>query len=401
MPRRLPEKEFIALMAMLFATVAFSIDAMLPALPVIGAEFSPDDLNRVQFVITIFMLGMGIGTFVTGPLADAFGRRRIILSGLVIYAAGTILAATAVSLEMVLLGRFLQGLGASGPRVAGLAMVRDLYSGRQMARIVSFVMMVFTLLPAAAPSIGAGIIAVAGWHGIFGAFLVFALFNAAWLGFRQEETLRPENRRPLSLSQIWEAIREMAANRTVVVAIAAQVLALSMLMMTLTSVQQIFEQYFGRGDTFPLWFGAVALCAGMSSFFNARVVMRVGMRVMIRGILLVQTVFSAAVLLVFVTGFLPPVAEFGLFLVWLVSVVMVMALGMGNLNAVAMEPVGRIAGVAASVISAVATVGGVLIAIPVGQMFDGTPVPLATGIFLAAAGAYVLVRTQLTGADPD
>ncbi|MEQ3626560.1 MAG: MFS transporter [Celeribacter sp.] len=401
MPRRLPEKEFIALMAMLFATVAFSIDAMLPALPVIGQELSPDNPNRVQYVITIFMLGMGLGTFVTGPLADAFGRRRIIMMGLVLYAAGAILAASAISLEMVLLGRFLQGLGAAGPRVAGLAMVRDLYSGRQMARIVSFVMMVFTLLPAVAPSLGAVIIALAGWHGIFGAFLAFALMNALWLGFRQEETLRPENRRPLSLTRIWEAIREMAANRTVVVAIAAQVLALSMLMMTLTSVQQIFEQYFGRGDTFPLWFGLVALCAGMSSFFNARVVMRLGMRVMIRAILLVQMIFSAIVLTAFISGVLPPVVEFAVFLVWLISVVMVMALGMGNLNAVAMEPVGRIAGIAASVISAISTVGAVILAIPVGQLFNGTPVPLAAGIFCAATGAYLLVKTQLTGADPD
>ncbi|WP_372833859.1 MFS transporter, partial [Puniceibacterium confluentis] len=146
--------EFIALIAMLFATIAFSIDSMLPALPEIGAALSPGNLNRVQLVITSFVLGMGIGTFFTGPLSDTFGRKPVVLCGAILYIVASLVAARAQSLEVLLAARVVQGLGAAGPRVVALAIIRDLYQGRGMARIMSFVMIVFTLVPAIAPSMG-------------------------------------------------------------------------------------------------------------------------------------------------------------------------------------------------------------------------------------------------------
>ena len=174
---RLPLPEFIAMLAFLFATIAFSIDAMLPALPEIATALTPDNVNRAQLILTSFVAGMGIGTLFAGPISDAIGRKRAITLGFVIYAAAAIAAIFANSLEFLLICRFVQGLGAAGPRIVGLALVRDLYEGREMARITSFVMMIFIIVPALAPAMGQGIIWVAGWHGVFGAFLVLSLIH--------------------------------------------------------------------------------------------------------------------------------------------------------------------------------------------------------------------------------
>ncbi|MDE3028083.1 MAG: MFS transporter, partial [Paracoccaceae bacterium] len=187
----MPQKEFIALLAMLFAIVSFSIDGMLPALPQIARELTPDDINRAQLIVTSFVLGMGVGTLFAGPISDTIGRRPAIFCGVGIYIVGSILASITQSLDLLLAARLLQGLGAAGPRIVTLAMVRDLYAGRNMARIVSFAMMIFTLVPAVAPSIGALIIAGFGWRGIFGAVIAFALIASSWLTLRQPETLLP------------------------------------------------------------------------------------------------------------------------------------------------------------------------------------------------------------------
>jgi DHA1 family bicyclomycin/chloramphenicol resistance-like MFS transporter len=200
--KRLSQAEFIALMGTIFATVAFSIDAMLPALPEIAAELTPEDANRAQLILTSFVLGMGIGTLVVGPISDALGRKRVILMGAALYLLGAGLALIAPSLEMILLARVIQGLGAAGPRVVSLAMIRDLYAGRAMAQIVSYAMLIFTLFPAVAPLIGAAIIAGFGWRAIFVAFLIFSVVSVGWLTLRQPETLAPEARRPLRAARL-------------------------------------------------------------------------------------------------------------------------------------------------------------------------------------------------------
>ncbi|MEM1004279.1 MAG: MFS transporter, partial [Pseudomonadota bacterium] len=189
MANRMSKAEFIALIAMMFATIAFSIDSMLPALPEIGAQLSPDDVNRAQLILTSFVLGMGIGTFFTGPLSDAFGRKPVIYGGAALYILASAVAWASASLELVLAARVVQGLGAAGPRVVAMAIIRDLYSGRVMARIISIAMMIFTLIPAAAPLLGAGMIAVFGWRSIFVLFIVFALIIVAWMGVRLPESL--------------------------------------------------------------------------------------------------------------------------------------------------------------------------------------------------------------------
>lgn len=393
--RPLPRGEFIALVALLLATVALSIDAMLPALPAIGQALSPQDLNRAQLVVTAFVFGMGLGTLFTGPLSDAFGRKPVVLAGLALYAVGALMCYLAPSLEMLLAARVLQGLGVAAPRTVSMAIVRDLYSGRQMARIVSFAQMIFTTVPAAAPFLGLGVMLLAGWQAIFLAYLVFAGLCALWFGLRQPETLAPSRRRPLRLGTLAAATAEMFGHKGTAVSILVQSLTLGMLFATLSSIQGIFERFFGQGDRFAMWFAIVALLSMTGGFINARGVMRVGMRRMLLWSYGGQLGLSLALWALLATGALSGAASLALFVFWLVGLFGMMGTTMGNLNALAMEPLGHIAGLAASVMSSVATVISVLLAVPVGLMFDGTPLPLIAGVTVLAAMALALVRLGL------
>lgn len=382
--------EFIALIAMLFATVAFSIDAMLPALPEIAVELSPGDPNRAQLILTSFVLGMGFGTFLSGPLSDAFGRQRVMLGGAVLFCLGAAIAWAAPTLETVLLGRVVQGLGAAAPRIVGVAMVRDLHAGRQMARIMSFAMMVFTLVPAVAPLIGQGIITVTGWRGIFGAFIAFSILSMAWLMLRLPETLAPKDRRPFGLAPLRAALHEVLSLRVVQISIGMQAMLFASLFGTLSQIQSLFDQTFGRGDSFPLWFAGIAVVSGSASFANAQLVVRLGMRRLLRMALIAQVGASGAMAALMISGLMPEGLKFAAFLIWVTGVFFMVGFTLGNINAIAMEPLGHVAGMAASAISAVATVTGVLIAVPLGLAFDGTAGPLALGVTVLCTLALAL-----------
>ncbi|MEC7793879.1 MAG: MFS transporter, partial [Pseudomonadota bacterium] len=208
---RISQSEFIAMMAMMVATVAFSIDSMLPAMPEIASELTPDAPNRSQLILSAFMVGMGVGTLFTGPLSDAFGRKSVINLGAALYILGAALAWSAPTLELMIAARVMQGIGAAGPRIVSLAIVRDLYSGREMARIVSFVMIIFTIVPALAPLLGTGIMSIGGWRSIFVAFMVFSVISILWLNSRLVEPLAPEARRPFRLAAFRTAFSEMMA----------------------------------------------------------------------------------------------------------------------------------------------------------------------------------------------
>ena len=391
MPRHLPKAEFIALVAMLFATVAFSIDSMLPALPEIAAELTPDAHNRAQLILTSFVFGMGFGTFFTGPLADAWGRKPVVLGGAVVYILGAAAAWRAQSLELMLAARFLQGLGGAGPRIATVAIVRDLYSGREMARLMSFVMMVFTIVPALAPTIGAAIMAVTGWRGIFGAFIVVSLLTTGWLALRQSETLDPADRRPFRPRVLLAGVIEVLSNRMVFISVIAQGLCFSILFANISSIQQIFDITFGEGARFPMWFGMIGLCAAFSSLLNAVLVGRLGMRLLVRVALTLQLSFSAVMTLIYLSGWLPDQAIFVLYLLWTCSVFFLNGLTLGNLNSMAMEPMGHLAGMAASVLGSVGTVIAVLLSVPIGLAFDGTPLPLMLATVALAAASLALI----------
>lgn len=390
--RRLSLPEFVALMALLFATVAFSIDAMLPGFPQIAAELTPAAVNRVQLMVTAFMLGLGVGTLFAGPLSDSFGRKAVVTAGLAIYMAGALLAWLAQSLELVLAARMIQGLGAAGPRVAPMAMVRDLHAGRKMAQILSFITTVFMLVPALAPLAGAAIIGQWGWRAIFAAFAVFALVGGLWLNLRQPETLPRERRRPFRPAPIRAAVAEIVANSHVRRHTLVLTLGFAVLVALLSSTQQIYDITFGRGESFAWWFALTAVLASTGTMLNAALVVRLGMRRLTRAAFAFQTLFTLAFLALLLSGMLPGSAAFPAWFLWSLSIFFLAGLSFGNLTALALQPMGHVAGTAASVVSAVSTILAVFIAVPIGLSFDGTPVPLLAGAFICAGLGWLLMR---------
>lgn len=389
--RDLSQREFIALMALAFAIMAFSIDAMLPALGLIAQELSPAAPNQAQLVVTAFIFGMGAGTLVTGPLSDSFGRRPVMFGGLALYTLGALLARMAPSLEVMIAARVLQGLGAAGPRVVGVAVVRDMFRGRQMARIMSLVLMVFTLAPVLAPSLGAVVMGVFGWRSIFLSFVIFAAVLAVWIAWRLPETLPPGDRRAFRLGPLAAAAVETLSDRQVLIATAAQTLIFGILFSVLTSSQQIFAVVFDRGESFPLWFGAIALFSGSASLLNASLVQRLGMRFLVRVSLSGQMMLTSVMVVLFGLGLLPAGLEFPAWVLWQTSVFFMAGLTIGNLNALAMAPLGHIAGMAASVIGSASTVVSMVVAIPVGLAFDGSVLPVIGGVFISGLLALGLV----------
>lgn len=389
--------EFVFLMAAMFATTAFSIDAMLPGMREIASEISPDAPARASWVLTAFVAGLGFGTFFAGPLSDAYGRKRIIYAGSAIYILASVAAWATSSLEWMLVARVVQGLGASGPRIVSLAIIRDLFEGREMARIVSFAMTIFILVPAVAPAMGAGIIAFAGWRGIFAAFIVFSVLTCLWVALRLKEPMAVTDRRPMRLRLMGGAIAEMMRNATVRRAIIVQTLVMTMLFATLTMIQPIYDVTYGLADTFHLYFGAIALVSGGSSFLNARIVVRLGMRAVVTWTLLTQVILSSVLL-----ALLWQDSSYGftLFLIWQLCLFCQAGLTVGNLNAIAMEPMGHIAGMAASVIGSISTVLAAFVASPIGLLFDGTPRPLmASVIVICMLSVFVMRRMNAEAQD--
>ena len=392
---RISTPEFIALMAMLVATVALSIDAMLPALPNIALELTPNNTNQAQLILSSFILGMALGTFVMGPLSDSFGRKNIIYFGASVYIISSALCMFAPNLETIVVARVLQGIGAAAPRVVSQALIRDLYSGREMARISSFIMIIFSLVPAVAPLLGAGLISVFDWRAIFVTFILFVVVSTIWTGIRITEPLKPEMRVPFSVQTFWAALAEISSLGIVRTSIITLIFSYGVLFTTILLVQPIFDQFFARADSFPLWFALIAVLSASASFVNAMLVMQMGMRRLISTALRVQIIWSFLMLLLFQGGIIVGTWGFAIFVFWIFGLFFQTGMTLGNLTALAMEPLGHIAGTGASVISAVATLGSVAIATIIGQFFDGTPLVMIIGIFvLASCGAYSAHRLQ-------
>jgi DHA1 family bicyclomycin/chloramphenicol resistance-like MFS transporter len=364
--------EFTALIAMISAMVAFSIDSMLPAMGVIAAELSPEAPNRAQWIIASFFAGLGVGTLFAGPIADAIGRRATLVIGVAMYMLGAWLAWTATELGWILAARVLQGLGVAGPRVVAMAVTRDLYVGREMAKVLSLMMVVFSLVPAAAPLMGAWIMGLIGWRGIFLAFIVFAAVITTWFLLRQPETLPPAQRRPMRLRLIASGVVEVFSNTRVLLTILAQTLCMAMIVMMISTTQQVFDISFGRAESFPSWFAVAAIVSASSGFVNAKVVVRYGMRRVVFWTLCVQAALCAG-LAALMLGGVSGEALFPFYMVWVISAFMTAGLTIGNLNALGMEPLGHMAGLGSAIITASATLGAVLVVGPPGALFDGTP----------------------------
>lgn len=382
--------EFIILTALLMACSAYATDSMLTSLPKIGAELDPNAPHRARLILTVFFVGVGLGTFLAGPLSDAFGRRRILLWGLMIFAIGSALAWQADDLNLVLFGRFMSGIGAAAPRVLSGAIIRDQFQGREMVRISSFAMMIFTFVPGVAPLIGMVISDAWGWRAVFASIMIFALLVAVWFGFRQHETLALDNRRPLRLGRYKMAVVELAQSRSFVVAMFVQTLVSAMLYTILTSSQDIFAQVFDRAAQLPYFLGATALLGAFAAFTNARLVLRLGMRRLIRRALTLQVASSIALLGFLALGDLPKDILFAVFFVWMVLIFFILGFTTGNLQAIALGPFGHMAGMASSLLVASATLLAGLLSYPVAALFDGTLLPLVMGIGILGGTALTL-----------
>ena len=381
---RISTAEFVAIMAMLVATVAISIDGMLPALSIIADELTPLRPNNAQMILSFFVAGMAAGTLIVGPLSDSFGRKPIIYYGASLYIFSSAVCVLSPSLEVILISRFLQGVGASAPRVVAQALVRDFYKGREMARISSFIMIIFALVPAIAPLLGSFVMLAFNWRFIFLMFIAFVAVSTMWMAFRIDESVTKEKRIEFNLKQVVLAFKEVLSNQMILTSIITLVFAYGILFIGIFLIQPVFEQVFNRAATFPYWFATIALLAASSSYVNARLVRKLGMRMLTSIAFRAQVCFSALVFLVYWLGYFEGQFGFFCFLFWMFSIFFQAGLTMGNLTALAMEPVGHIAGTAASLVSAIATIGSVLLAAIVGQFFDGTPAAMIAGVALFA-----------------
>ena len=284
--------EFVPLMALMISLVALSIDAMLPALPNIGHDLGVEAANDQQLVISALFLGFGMAQLVFGPLSDSIGRKPAIHGGYIIFVIGCLMSIYATTFEIMLVGRVLQGVGAAGPRIVCVALVRDQYDGREMARIMSFVMGVFILVPALAPAMGQGVIMLVNWRAIFVVFLVLAFVAWAWFTKRQPETLPPERRVGFSIYVIWSGVKETFSHRIALGYILVSGLIFGALVGYLSSAQQMFSAIYQITELFPAYFAVLALALGLASVINGRLVMKFGMRLLSSYAVMVLTVLS-------------------------------------------------------------------------------------------------------------
>lgn len=382
--------EFVLLMSLMTAAAALAIDAVMPALDPIGRALNITTENDRQLIISLLFGGMALGQLIYGPLSDSIGRKPAIYIGFGLYIAGALIALFSTNLTAMLVGRFLQGLGAAGPRIVSVAMIRDLYTGRMMARVMSFIMSIFILIPALAPALGEGILFLWGWHAIFGLFVAVASVTLVWLIFRQNETLPADKRAPFSLSRIATGVLQTCKNPTALGYTVAMGLVFSAFVGYLSSAQQIFQATYATAEMFPLYFGIFALSIGAASFTNARLVLRFGMRPLSTAALVGLTLFSSLFFLVaFYFHGVPP---FWSFMLYGMLTFFCFGLLFGNLNAMAMEPLGRIAGIGAAVVGSLSTFIAVPIGITIGRFYDGGILHLVGAFALLGAIAFAVVR---------
>ena len=394
--KHLPYWEFIVLVSIMFGMIAFGTDTMLPAFPVIAQDLELSNVNKAQLIVSSFILGTGLGQLISGPVSDTFGRKPIITIGLLIFILACIGAYYIESLELMLVARFIQGLGISAPRTVTMALIRDLYSGRKMAQVMSLAMAIFVLVPALAPSIGQLLSINFGWRSIYIAFIAFALIGLLWLNLRQPETLLFNQRKKLRPIEFISAFKIVITNTAVVKYTITLALGFGALFGYLNSAQQIFVDTLGAGIRFPIYFAIISILAAPASFMNAALVMKYGMRLLTITGFALQIIFAIVTLIILNQPSIPVEWLLITFILWSVIAFFLKGLYFGNLNALAMEPMGEIAGMASAIIGASATMLGILIAIPIGLAFNGSAVPVLFVYITCSCLALILMLTKST-----
>lgn len=385
--RRTGPREIVALLAGLMALNAFAIDAMIPALPDIGSELGVATENRRQLVVVAYFLGFGVGQIFWGPLADRYGRKPILAAGVALYAAFALLCGIAASFELLIAGRIAMGASAAVTRVLVTAMVRDLFEGEEMARVMSLVFMVFMLVPMLAPNIGQAILWVADWRAIFMVLAGYGAIMWLWSFIKLPETLHPEYRRALHGGEIWQGVSTAAKDRLSIGYTMALTAVFGVLTGYIASIQQIVFDVFDAGGLIGLVFAAIAAPMVLASWGNSRVVGRFGLR---------RTGHGGLIAIVITTLLHVLIAEFMSEPLWLFIVLMGLtfvsfAFTTSNFGTLAMTNMAPIAGTASSFQGVTGTIGGALIGLFIGQAFDGTQLPFLIGCAICGSIALGLV----------
>ena len=378
---------FVTLMAGFMALNGLAVDTMLPALPAIGDELGVVDPNARQWVITSYFLGFGIFQLFYGPLSDRYGRRPVLLFGVSVYAFFSILTVFVSTFDAVIATRFLQGAGSAATKVLVVAIVRDCYSGRQMARVMSLAFIIFLTVPILAPAIGQGIMLFVSWHWIFLGLALFAIGLATFAWFRLPETLRPEHRLPLSIGRVITAFKVVVTTRNSIGYSVAMTLILGPLFGYIASVQQIFADVFQIEALFTIYFAVTALSMAIASYLNSRIVERLGTR-------MVSHTALCLILIIALLGVL--VQQLGhenlyTFVAIQSAIMFCFGLAAPNFGAMAMESVGHIAGTASSVQGCITTVFAAILGFLIGQAFNATTVPLIGSFAVLSALAIGVV----------
>jgi DHA1 family bicyclomycin/chloramphenicol resistance-like MFS transporter len=380
-------REFVALVAALMAVNALGIDSMLPALPEMGRALGIVEENKRQWIIAAYMFGFGGAQLIYGPLADRYGRKPLLLASMAMFALMSVLAGFADDFATIIAARVAQGMAAASSRVLSISIVRDCYSGRQMARVMSLTFIVFLAVPIIAPSLGQLIMLFMPWYGIFFFLALFAGTVAVWALVRLPETLHPEDRQAVSATSILAAARVVLGNRYSLGYTIASTLLFGGLLGFINSVQQIFTDIFHAPNKFPIVFAGVASMMAVASATNARIVERLGTR---------RVSHTALLGFIAVAGVHVAIAVTGNETIWTFAVLQALMMGCfglagSNFGSMAMEPLGHIAGTGSSIQGFISTVGGAAIGVVIGQSFNGTTVPVTAGFLILGLLALVTV----------
>lgn len=384
------QTEFIIILSMMMALTALSIDTMLPALGSISSELGINKPNDRQLIISLIFLGQALGQLFFGPLSDKVGRKPAIAAGYGLFIIGSFVSFFSVDFQTMLIGRTLQGVGISAPRAVSLALVRDQFEGRRMARIMSFVSTVFILIPMIAPSIGQAIVSLAGWRNIFSFFIIFALVSGTWFLVRVPETLAADKRKPFSLRHIFNATLEVVKIRSALGYTIMIGLVQGAFLGYLNSSQQIFQEQYALGARFPLYFSTIALSLGAASLINTKLVMRFGMLDLLRWAL--NMLVGLAVVFIGVAFILNGQPPLLLLMAYLMLSFFCIGILFGNMNALAMQPLGHLAGIGAAIIGSISTLLSTILGTIIGQSYNGTILPLIAGIVLLSGIAVFVSR---------
>ncbi|MGC6432521.1 MAG: multidrug effflux MFS transporter [Jejuia sp.] len=368
--------EFVLLMAALMSIVALSIDAILPALPNIGKYLYVYDANDNQLLITMIFLGLGFGQLIFGPLSDSFGRKPIVYIGFLIFIIATLVCVNTKNFKVMIIARVFQGIGLSSPRSIALSMIRDKYNGDYMAKIMSIIVMFFILVPIIAPTLGQWIIQLFNWQAIFYLNMIFGIIIMIWFWLRQEETLSKTKRTKFSHRLFFDGVLEFCKHKEAVAFTIASGFITGSFMVYLSTSQQIFQEQYKLAEMFPYIFASLALSVGLATFLNSKIVMRFGMKQIAFWASIAYSLISLLYVCFYFTGSNPSI-----YILIMFFALQFFAVGFlfGNLRALAMEPLGHIAGIGAAINGFVSTVMAVPIANYIGSFVDNSVLPLFIG----------------------